>query len=81
MTKITSKYTTIATIAYQGSVDSKNENRSAHGAVCHLQARKGANGLLGRKVNTNGRHEEKGEAFDLDADTLAHWESIAKASR
>ena len=80
MTKITTKWTTVATVGYSSSV-SRNENRSAHGGVCHLQARKGANGLLGRKVNTNGRHEEKGEAFDLDADTLAHWESIAKASR
>jgi hypothetical protein len=46
-----------------------------------LQVRKGANGLLGRKVNSNGRHEEKGEAFAIDADTLAHWGKIAKASR
>jgi hypothetical protein len=44
-----------------------------------LQARKGTNGLLGRKVNSNGRHQEKGESFDIDADTLAHWESNAKA--
>jgi len=81
MTKITSKYTTIATVGYSGSVSSKNENRSAHGAVCHLQARKGANGIIGRKVNTNGRHQEVGEAFELDADTLAHWERIAKSAR
>ena len=80
MTKITTKWTTVATVGYSSSV-SRNENRSAHGGVCHLQARKGTNGLLGRKVNTNGRHEEKGEAFDLDAETLAHWEKIAKASR
>ena len=80
MTKITTKWTTVATVGYRGSV-SRDENRSAHGGVCHLQARKGANGILGRKVNTNGRHEEKGEAFALDAETLAHWESIAKASR
>lgn len=80
MAKITTKWTTVATVGYSGSV-SRNENRAAHGAVCHLQARKGANGLLGRKVNTNGRHEEKGEAFDLDADTLGHWGTIAKAVR
>ena len=80
MTKITTRWTTVATVGYSGSV-SRDENRSAHGGVCLLQARMGANGLLGRKVNSNGRHEEKGEAFDLDADTLAHWEKIAKASR
>lgn len=77
---ITSKYETIATVGYSGSV-SKNENRAAHGGVCHLQARKGANGLIGRRVNTNGRHREVGEAFELDSDTLHHWECIAKASR
>ena len=80
MTKITTKWTTVATVGYSSSV-SRNENRSAHGGVCHLQVRKGANGLLGRKVNSNGRHEEKGEAFAIDADTLAHWGKIAKASR
>ena len=80
MIKITTKWATVATVGYSSSVSS-NENRSAHGGVCHLQARRGVNGILGRKVNTNGRHEEKGEAFDLDADTLKHWEDIAKASR
>lgn len=80
MTKITTKWATVATVGYSGSV-SRNENPAAHGGVCHLQARKGANGLLGRKVNSNGRHEEKGETFDLDADTLAHWETLAKSSR
>jgi hypothetical protein len=76
---ITTKWTTVATVGFSSSV-SRDENRSAHGGVCHLQARKGTNGLLGRKVNSNGRHQEKGESFDLDADTLAHWESIAKAT-
>lgn len=80
MAKITTKWTTVATVGYSSSV-SRNENRSAHGGVCHLQARKGTNGLLGRKVNTNGRHEEKSESFDLDSETLTHWEKIAKASR
>lgn len=81
MAKITTKYTTIATVGYAGSVSSKNENRAAHGAVCHLQARKGANGIVGRKVNINGRYQETGESFPLDADTLAHWERIAKSAR
>lgn len=81
MVKITAKYTTVATVVYTGSVNSKNENRAAHGAVCHLQARKGANGIVGRKVNSNGRHQEIGDSFPLDADTLAHWERIAKSAR
>lgn len=79
--KLTTKYTTIATVGYSGSVNSRNENRAAHGAVCHLQARKGAHGVIGRRVNSNGRHQETGEAFALDADTLAHWERIAKSAR
>ena len=80
MTKITTKWITVATVGYSSSV-SRNENRSAHGGVCKLQACQGENGILGRKVNSNGRHEEKGESFDLDADTLAHWEKIADESR
>ena len=79
MTKITTKYTTIATVGYSSSV-SRNENRAAHGAVCHLQARRGTNGIVGRKVNSNGQHQEVGEAFELDADTLAHWERIEKSA-
>jgi len=81
MVKITSKYTTVATVGYSGSVNSRSENRAAHGAVCHLQARKTADGLKGRKINSNGRHQEVGPAFDLDADTLAQWERIEKSAR
>lgn len=81
MNKITSKWSTVATVGYRYSVNSENENRSAHGGVCHLQARRGKNGIIGRKVNSNGRHEEVGESFDLDAATLAEWESIARCSR
>jgi len=80
MAKITSKYTTIAITGFTGGV-SKNQNPAAHGAVCLLQARRGANGLIGRKVNSNGRHTETGEAFDLDAATLANWERIAKSNK
>ena len=77
---MTTEWTTIATIGYAGSV-SRDENRAAHGGVCHLQARKGKSGMLGRKVNSNGRHQEVSSAFPLDTETLTHWESIAKASR
>jgi hypothetical protein len=80
MTTITTKWKTVAIVGYSGSV-SRDENRAAHGAVCLLQARKGANGLLGRKVNTNGRQEERGDSFELDAETLAHWGAIEKATR
>ena len=77
MTKITTKYQTIAIVGYRCGVSRLNENRAAHGAVCLLQARKGANGLLlGRKVNSNGRHTETGDSFPLDADTLAHWQRL-----
>jgi len=80
MSKITGKFSTIATVGYTGSV-SRNENRAAHGAVCHLQARRTADGLRGRKINSNGRHSEVGESFALDADTLAQWQRIARSAR
>jgi len=72
---LTNKFTTIATIAYSGSV-------SVNGAVCHLQARKKADGqLVGRHVNSNGRHRETGRAFPLDVDTLAQWQRMDHCSR
>ena len=78
--KLTSKFTTIATVGFSGSVSS-NQNPAAHGAVCHLQARKTACGIVGRRVNSNGRHSETGKAFALDADTLAQWQRIDRCSR
>jgi hypothetical protein len=77
--RITTKWKTIATVGYRHSV-SNDENRAAHGGVCHLQARVSAKGRLGRKVNSNGRHRETGESFDLDDQTLEQWRSVA-ASR
>lgn len=78
--KLTSKFQTVATVGYTGSVSS-NQNRAAHGAVCLLQARRTADGIVGRRVNSNGRHSEVGKAFALDADTLAQWQRIDRCSR
>jgi hypothetical protein len=79
--KLTSKFTTIATVGFSHSV-SYDENRAAHGGVCHLQARRNNKGVvLGRYVNSNGRHSETGEAFPLTADLLAHWERLASDER
>lgn len=80
MAKITSKWTTIAVVGYTEAV-SHSQNRAAHGGVCLLQARRGSAGLLGRKVNSNGRHDEIGESFPLDQERLAQWEKIAASSR
>ena len=77
---ITTKYATICTVGYTGSV-SRNQNPAAAGGVCHIQARKANGRIIARKVNSNGRHQEVGEAFAPTADQLANWESIAKASR
>ena len=77
---LTSKFTTIVTVGFSGSVSS-NQNPAAHGAVCHLQARKTADGIVGRKVNSNGRHSETSKVFRLDADTLAQWQRIDRCSR
>jgi hypothetical protein len=80
-TVVTTKWATVAIVGYAGSV-SRNENRSAHGGVCLLQVRKNQDGLrLGRKVNSNGKHKEIGEAFLLHEERLAQWEQIAKESR
>jgi len=80
-TQLTTRFQTVAIVGYSQGV-SRNQNPAAHGGVCLLQARRGANGeTLGRKVNTNGRHKEIGESFPLDSSTLLHWQSIAKASR
>lgn len=78
---ITSKYQTICTVGYQGSVSRRSENRAAHGAVCHIQVRRAGGRVLARKVNSNGRHIETGEAFAATAEQIANWESIAKSSR
>lgn len=81
-TKLTAKWTTICTTGYSHSVNPYNENRSAHGGVCHHQARVNASGeTIGRKVNSNGRHKEVGKAFPLTAAQLEHWESIERSSR
>jgi len=78
--KLTSKFNTIATVGFCGSVSS-NQNPAAHAAVCHLQARRTAAGnIVGRKVNSNGRHIETGKSFQLDADTLAQWQRIDRCS-
>ena len=79
MRTIATKWTTLAITGYRGSV-SRNEERRAHGGVCLLQVRKGSAGVLGRRVNSNGRHRETSEAFLLDDATLANWQAIAKAS-
>lgn len=47
---------TTTTRAYTGSV-SRDENRAAHGGVCHHETCAcGAE----RRINSNGRHEERG---------------------
>jgi hypothetical protein len=76
MTKLTNRWQTICTLGYTGSVSS-DENRSAHGGVCHHQARLTRTGwIMARKVNSNGRHDEIGEPFVIDEDKLAHWHSL-----
>jgi hypothetical protein len=77
MTKITSKWNTIAVVGFRNCVNAQNSNPSAHGAVCLLQARRNAHGeIVGREVNSNGRHAETGKPFPLPADRLAQWQRI-----
>jgi hypothetical protein len=78
---ITGTWKTVAIVGFSGGV-SRDQNPAAYGGVCLLQARRNKSGqVMGRRVNSNGRHLETGAAFALDANKLANWESIAKASR
>lgn len=75
-------WSTIATVGYTGSVSAVCANRSAHGGVCHLQARQDEDGRIwGRKVNANGRHRETGERYEIDGETIDRWLRIEAASR
>lgn len=74
--KLNSRWKTICTVGFRGSV-SRDENRAAHGSVCHCQARVATDGsIMGREVNSNGRHEEVGEPYEIDDDRVNHWATI-----
>lgn len=70
--KLTNRFKTIAIVGFSHAV-SRNENRVAHGGVCLLQARTLDGVIIGRKINTNGRHQEIGEPFYIDQEILEHW--------
>lgn len=75
-----SKWATMAIVGFTKSVSASDYNPAAHGGVCLLQARRSSKGeILGRKVNSNGRHRETSESFVLDAETLASWQRIAQS--
>lgn len=77
-TRLTNRWRTVCVVGYH-NIMTPCENRSAHGGVCLCQARiSGKNGRRGRKVNTNGRHEEIGYSFALDDETLSHWEYLSR---
>lgn len=75
--KLTKEYKTIATVGFRNSVSVKNYNPYAHGGVCHFQVRRtNDGGILGRKVNINGRHYEIGEGHRIDQDTYLEWSKM-----
>jgi hypothetical protein len=76
-TTINSTWQTIAIVNYTGAVATP-QNYDAHGGVCLLEARQGTRELLGRKVNSTGRHREVSKAFALSADQLAQWQKLAR---
>ena len=80
-TRKTDFWTTVAEVGYDSSVSvGYNENPSAHGGVCLLQTHTSAEGRMwGRKVNSNGTHEEVGDSFEMDPATLARWGVLANA--
>lgn len=76
--QISTRFQTIATVGYTGSV-SRNENRAAYGGVCLLQVKRNAFGkAIGRRINSNGGHLEVGKPFELDAETLYLWSQIGR---
>ena len=78
---VSTKWQTVATVGYSGGVSSRHQNPAAAGGVCHLQARRSGKGMIGRKVNSNGNHQEVGESFPLDSERLAQWQTIERSSR
>ena len=70
--KLTNRFKTITIVGFRHSV-SRDENRAAHGGVCLLQARSLGGMIIGRKINTNGKHQEIGEPFYIDQEILEHW--------
>lgn len=77
---ITSKWQTVAIVGFTGSVNPYDENRAAHGAVTLLQARRAGDKILGRRVNSNGRHSETSNSFVLSDDEIKNWKAIARCS-
>jgi hypothetical protein len=75
--QITAKFTTVVTIGFQFAVG-RNQNPAAHGGVCHIQLRRGAKGVVARRVNTNGRHREVGETFTPSEQQLSQWGSMVR---
>lgn len=74
---ITSRWRTICTAGYSGSV-SRDENPAAHGGVCLTQIRRNRSGvIIARRINSNGHHQEVGESFVPTEDEIEHWQSIA----
>ena len=75
---ISTVWQTVATVGYTGAVATP-QNYDAHGGVCHLQVRANARGhVIGRKVNSNGRHEEASQTFAMTPDRLAQWQKLAR---
>jgi hypothetical protein len=81
MGTITTRWQTLATTRYVAPLAIPS-NPAAHGGACLLQIRRDRLGgdLIGRRVNTNGRHQEISEPFAMDSETLERWQAIAAAA-
>jgi hypothetical protein len=71
--QITSKWATIAEVCYSHCVNTRNPNPSAAGGVCLIQVRANGTQLLARRVNSNCRHTETGDAFEITPAELDYW--------
>ena len=66
------KWGTVYTVGYR-PIDTDRPNPAAHGAVCHVRARRDGNRILCRQENSNGRHREIGRAREIQIGELRNW--------
>lgn len=71
--KLTSRFSTICVMGYNGSV-SKHQDPRAAGGVKLCQARQAKDGtIFGKYINSNGKFQEVGEPFVMQQSEIDHW--------
>ena len=73
--KITAKFQTILTNGF--TIQNGTDNRAC-GAATHVEIRKGKNGYLLRKTDSNGRYQSSGRACAASGIKIAELLAIAE---